>query len=244
MLPVNPIQIAVSARWRALFHSVEFVFLFGFFWQLPGVELGSSLGAAEQQLPIEKKWNDRKWPFTSLTFLTSIALPVARPGSLAGTLQAQRSGLMETNCMIVEKAGTIHSRGSVANPSLRQCKKEFSMGSKFRKPLWPRWLLHQSIHSTSPAEPNFTFSCRDQTALGPGLPYVYEERWNSNGSKSLFSTKALEIVLRGYQSKHIQKLPLYALSARHRNAFLTQFWVCFFFFVLVLTFQNKYGYEF
>lgn len=107
---------------------LSLVFCFFCFWQLPGVELGSSLGAAEQQLPIEKKWNDRKWPFTSLTFLTSIALPVARPGSLAGTLQAQRSGLMETNCMIVEKAVTIHSRGSVANPSLRPCKKEFSMG--------------------------------------------------------------------------------------------------------------------
>lgn len=67
----------------------------------------------------------------------------------------------------------------------------------------------------------------------------YEERWNSNGSKSLFSTKALEIVLRGYQSsKHIRKLPLRTLSTRHGNAFQTQFGIRFFFlffsFVLVL----------
>lgn len=68
--------------------------------------LGSSFGAAEQQLPVEENF----------TFLTSVTLRAAMSGSLAGDLQAQLGGPMETECMIVDKAITIRSRGLVASP--------------------------------------------------------------------------------------------------------------------------------
>lgn len=99
VLPVSPIQIAVRAGWRGLFHLVEFVFGS---YLVQSLAVGLAPLSSSSSAPLRR--NEMKENVTfPLLYIFNIALPVAMSGSLAGTLQAQRRRLMETNWMIVEK---------------------------------------------------------------------------------------------------------------------------------------------
>lgn len=199
--------------------------------------LGSSFGTAEQQLPIEEKWNGDNVTFHPLYIFTirhtacsHASISYGRSTSAArrpdgnrvydcrqGHNNPQLVGVGRKTLTLAHNCDA--AIGLFKGPTLKFCK--------------PHWLTAPLINSFNPScKANFPFSCGAWTALCPGLPCVYKEGWNSHGSKSLFSTKALEIVLRGYQaSKHIQKLPLCTLSTCHGNAsFLGDNLGSFFFF--------------